>query len=393
MTDDIQPPPPPEPPVPPPPYDYTYGYPPLPPPPPLFDPDRPFPGFGIAILLCVLFLFCTQVPGAVVAVILLVFFVIANPAKFQGLDDPMALLATPEASLAMGAAVFVTQICVIAFSLLALRICFGRDWARRVAFRWPGWTPVLLTLASIPAFVLMANLVAAWVAQGLAAGGKPNPADPLKLIEELVTSWPVVVGILLIGVGPGIGEELWCRAFLGRGLIGWYGVATGVVMASFLFGAIHVLPIQVAYASLMGLWLHYVYLTTRSLWMPILVHALNNSLAILSVKLPALGAMNEGVQAAATGPWSGQVLPILAFVVLFVAAGWALYRTRGQLVGPGDWRPPFLSVDCPPPGVGVEVGHARLGPAGALLVCLAFLGCLAVLYSLAAGQVAPVVAN
>ena len=31
----------------------------------------------------------------------------------------------------------------------------------------------------------------------------------------MIGYWPWYLGVLIIGIGPGIGEELFCRAFLG----------------------------------------------------------------------------------------------------------------------------------------------------------------------------------
>src|SRR5207244_1470775 len=93
-------------------------------------------------------------------------------------------------------------------------------------------------------------------------------------------TWPLPIAILIIGFGPAIGEELWCRGFLGRGLVGNYGPVAGAFLTSFLFGLIHIEPRQAMVAMLMGLVLHYTYLMTRSLLVPMLLHLLNNSLAV-----------------------------------------------------------------------------------------------------------------
>ena len=99
----------------------------------------------------------------------------------------------------------------------------------------------------------------------------------------MIGYWPWYLGVLIIGIGPGIGEELFCRAFLGRGLIAKHGVIPGVLLTSLLFGLMRIEPRQVIYAPVMGILLHFVYLTTHSLLMPMLIHTLNNSLSALAV--------------------------------------------------------------------------------------------------------------
>src|SRR5262249_39089254 len=76
----------------------------------------------------------------------------------------------------------------------------------------------------------------------------PRPFGDLdKGMEELVQdarSWYLPVAVLVIAVMPAFSEEIWCRAFLGRGFVGQYGVVVGVMLASYFFGAIHILPHQ-----------------------------------------------------------------------------------------------------------------------------------------------------
>jgi hypothetical protein len=165
---------------------------------------------------------------------------------------------------------------------------------------------------------------------------------------EMAAHWPFWFAVLVIGLGPGIGEELWCRGFLGRGLVGHYGWIAGIGLTSLLFGIMHLDPPQVVGTMILGLWLHYVYLMSRSLWLSMFVHLVNNSLAVGMAKYAsALKPLDDA--------------PIPYQVALFATAGlvlagvvWALYQSRARLVSvvPGDgpaWRPDFPSVEPPPP--------------------------------------------
>ena len=125
-----------------------------------------------------------------------------------------------------------------------------------------------------------------------------------------------------------------------------------VLMTSFLFGLIHILPCQGIMAAVMGVVLHYVYLTTRSLVAPMLLHFFNNA---LSVTLPRLQENFEprGASEAFTYAAAGLVL---------VAVAYALYESRARLVatdGGVPWRPPHPGVACPPPGSNTVVVAPR----------------------------------
>src|SRR5262249_58365629 len=121
---------------------------------------------------------------------------------------------------------------------------------------------------------------------------------------------------------PGVSEELWCRAFLGRGLVGKYGVFWGMLMASFFFGAIHGDPRQATYAAAMGVVLHSIYLFSRSLLVPMLLHFGNNALGIALTRIEALKALDSAEDV----PW----LLFAAAAVLLALCLVAFWQSRAR---------------------------------------------------------------
>ena len=317
-------------------------------------PPKPHPGFWWSVLWCIGFLFVTQVPGALVAAGILVVYSLMNPAAAQAAGTADTLLASPIASVALAAAFLVTEILVISVSLLVIRLVVGRDWTRQLAVRRPSLSHVVLAVASLPGLVVLANGAYLLLKRVLPDFSKLlGLPDMMGQVTEVFTRWPWPFGVLVIGLGPGIGEELWCRGFLGRGLVGKYGVVLGVIFSSFFFGLIHVDPVQGSMAMLMGLYLHFTYLATRSLWVPMLLHFLNNSLAVLSPRFTVLEALDAD--------------PAKAPAHLFVAASalvgvviWALYTSRARLAPQGAaglWRPAAAGVEYPPEDSGLRVVH------------------------------------
>jgi membrane protease YdiL (CAAX protease family) len=380
------------------------------------------PSFWWALLWCIGLLLFTQVPAGLVAVVVLVVVALSDLDALGGGLDSSAVQA------ALGLAVVVAHVLIIAFSLLVLRIVAGRDWKRQVALRLPASSHVLLTLAAVPGFVVLGSasyrlikrglgfpsmdnlggLLAFWggitlalvvfgvghllcrvvlgrgwyraLTEGLSrlvkgylsvvlivafvglawfgylilfdlrllpsSGGLSGIED----LVELVSNWPVVVAVLVVGVMPALSEELWCRAYLGRGLVGTHGVFWGVVMTSFLFGLIHIDPCQGTMAMLMGLVLHTFYLLTRSLLVPMLVHFLNNSLAVVIARIPQVA----GLELRSFETPNEQLIlgaMLLAAALLLGACLWALYESRAQVVGPAGepaWQPANQGVALPP---------------------------------------------
>ncbi len=334
-------------------------------------PAKPHPGFWWSVLWCIGFLLVTQVPGAVVASAIFIVYTMTNPAAAKSADE---LIASPIASTALAAAFLVTEILVIGVSLLVIRLVVGRDWTRQLAVRTPSAAHVLLAIASLPGLVVLANGAYLLLKRALPDFSKLfGLPDMMSQVTAIFTQWPWPFGVLVIGVGPGLGEELWCRGFLGRGLVGRYGVVLGVVLTSFFFGLIHVDPCQGTMAMLMGLFLHFTYLATRSLWVPVLLHFLNNSLAVLSPKIPFLKTLDAD-------PATAPAHLFAAAAALLAVVCWALYTSRARLAPQGGgelWQPTATGVEYPPEGSGLGVVHPRPSAAAfglTLLALAAFAG-------------------
>lgn len=344
------------------------------------DPDappvaRPHPGFWMALLWCGAFLLTTQVPGAVLAGVILAVQMLANPAAAQEAKDPGAMLESRAAGVALGVAFFVTEFLVIGVSWLVIRLVVGRQWPRILAVRRPGVAHLVLVLLGFPAMVLLANGAFEVLRNVLHVPSVSDLGLPgMEEMTKVFNQWPSAFAVLVIGLGPGIGEELWCRGFLGRGLVGRYGWL-GVVATSFFFGLIHIDPCQGLMAMLMGLWLHFVYLTTRSLLVPMLLHFLNNSLAVVAGQSAFLKDIEENA--------GGIPRYVYATAGLLLAAvGYALYQSRARLAPANGfgrllWHPPYPGVEYPPAGSGTVVVHPRPSLAATLVACAGFLAFLA----------------
>lgn len=261
---------------------------------------------------------------------------------------------------------------VLCAAVLAAWLLAGFGWTRKLAAR-PA-RPADLLAAAVIFPVLVGGILIVY--EGLRGIFRAPGLESMKLggMEEMVEifgKWPLGFAVLVIGVGPGLGEELWCRGFLGRGLVGSHGAVLGVLATSFLFGFIHGDPCQGAMAMIVGLWLHFVYLTTRSLWLPILLHFLNNSLSVVASRIPSLRQLDA----------KPQEIPVLIYVtglLLFGCVAYALYQSRARLTArspdlPTLWRPAFEGVEYPPAGSGIRVLHPLPSVLASVLVCGAFL--------------------
>ncbi|NDV57692.1 CPBP family intramembrane glutamic endopeptidase [Bacteroides sp. 519] len=116
-----------------------------------------------------------------------------------------------------------------------------------------------------------------------------------NILEEtfstLQAGW---LGILCIAILGPILEELLFRGAITKVLLQKYNPTKAIILSALIFGIIHINPIQVVSAFLMGLLLGWIYYKTASLIPCILIHIINNSLSVyLSLKYPDVETTKE----------------------------------------------------------------------------------------------------
>lgn len=279
----------------------------------------------------------------------------------------------PSFSDVPGMVAFLGSVClalaVMGLATLTLGEVFGYDWPRRFYHSAPDEAPVVYSIGLLGAFFGLAivfNLGFHALGISKLLGGAGAGAD-MTGMEKMFNSWPYPVAVFLIGVLPSFSEEFFCRAFLGRGFVGKHGYVWGVILTSFLFGLIHIDPCQGSMAVIVGLVLHYIYLTTRSLVLPMLMHFINNSLAVTLSRLPEVSRLEHEAD---TIPW----WVFVSAAVLMVCVLWVLYHTRARLVAPEGvdvWKPEYPGVVCPPAESGTTV-QAPVSAVGLVVVVVAF---------------------
>jgi len=182
-----------------------------------------------------------------------------------------------------------------------------------------------------------------------------NNMNVNESIKPLGESAPIGLLLLVIAVAPAIGEELIFRGIIGRGLVARHGVVAGVIMTSLMFAAVHVHPAHVVALLPLAFFIHLVYMATRSILAPMLLHLLNNSLAVVMLKASATIPALEG---SAEPDMPAYVLLISAGIVGMV--GWTLWRSRIQYrMEDGElWNPGYSTIEIPPESVRASVSFA-----------------------------------
>jgi sodium transport system permease protein len=108
----------------------------------------------------------------------------------------------------------------------------------------------------------------------------PAPKGIAELMQELKTV-DLGLAILAIAVTPAFCEEIAFRGFLLSGFQRKGKIPLAILLSSFAFGIIHMIPQQVFNATLLGILLGAMCVQTRSLWPGVCYHFVHNSLVVL----------------------------------------------------------------------------------------------------------------
>ncbi|MEX0702178.1 MAG: CPBP family intramembrane glutamic endopeptidase, partial [Planctomycetales bacterium] len=240
----------------------------------------------------------------------------------------------------------------VLLAIAAARLRLGRAMLRKLSLRRVGVPHAALTLCA----VLPAALVAGqtnWCAQ-LAWERLCEWApglrwlDPMDVRQAVLTMldqlpWPVL--LLALAAAPAIAEEILFRGVIGRGLVARWGIAAGVAITSLLFCAIHIHPAHAVGVLPLAIVIHLMYLATRSFYVPMAIHFLNNSFALAAARSQAefeLPGMND----------AAPVPPLLfaASLACLLAILWTAWKSRVEFRLPNGeaWDPGFPTAEAPP---------------------------------------------
>jgi uncharacterized protein len=154
------------------------------------------------------------------------------------------------------------------------------------------------------------------------------------------TGFDLWILLLVAGVLVPIAEEVAFRGTLMRGLEWARGPIVAAVMSSLIFGLAHGAPAQVAAIIPLAWVLARVVQYTGSLWSSVIIHVLNNSLAV------GLGAFLQGKEFSALGgDVAGLKIPLplglagllLGVTALVIASFWLTPRTSPRPEGGSIW--------------------------------------------------------
>ena len=95
----------------------------------------------------------------------------------------------------------------------------------------------------------------------------------------------VILNLVMVAVAPALCEEIFFRGLVQRNLERAFGAVGGLVVTGVVFGLFHLRLSQALPLIILGIYLAYLTWRTGSLWVPIVVHFVNNAVIVAAAEI------------------------------------------------------------------------------------------------------------
>lgn len=163
--------------------------------------------------------------------------------------------------------------------------------------------------------VSIATIATAFMADSL-NGIMPETPEWFEDAMAQIMDAPVWITLISVSVFAPLFEEWLCRGLVLRGLLQKTSPAVAIAVSAAFFAVLHMNPWQALPAFLLGVLFGYVYYKTGSLKLTMLMHCMNNTMAVVFSKIPSLEEMESFTEVLSPWAYAG----IFAACVAFTAA-------------------------------------------------------------------------
>ena len=225
----------------------------------------------------------------------------------------------------------------IAPGIVAMALFYRRPLQVMGLDRAPSWLSILFILLfyviSIPAMNWLVHIneamsLPSWMSglENWMRSTEDAAAEATRNILDVNTVGSLIATIFVVGFMAGLSEEILFRGAMLRTMqdsrLGTHAV---VWIVAILFSALHMQFYGFVPRMVLGLWLGYLFVWSRSLWVPIIAHTLNNSTVVIFSYLTNKGIVPEGygdnigLPAEGAFPW----LALVSLIASIIIAIWA----------------------------------------------------------------------
>ncbi|MFH1320635.1 MAG: CPBP family intramembrane glutamic endopeptidase [Bacteroidota bacterium] len=165
-----------------------------------------------------------------------------------------------------------------------------------------------------------------------------NAAKITEAFLNMKTTGDLLLNMLIIALLPAVGEELLFRGVIQRLFAEWTkNVHLGVIIAAVLFSTLHMQFYGFLPRMMLGILFGYLLVWSKSLWLPILCHFINNGAAVFFYYLSSKGIITFDSDTFGTG--EGETVFPLASAVIIAGLLFLLYRNEKRLEGTTEIQP------------------------------------------------------
>lgn len=161
--------------------------------------------------------------------------------------------------------------------------------------------------------VSVATIATSFMADGL-NGLMPETPEWFEKAMEQILDAPIWVTLISVSVFAPLFEEWLCRGMILRGLLQKTGPAAAIIVSAAFFAILHMNPWQALPAFILGLLFGYVYYRTGSLKLTMLMHCVNNTMAVVLSKIPSLEEAEGFTEVLSPWAYVGVLVACMAFV-------------------------------------------------------------------------------
>ncbi len=159
----------------------------------------------------------------------------------------------------------------------------------------------------------------------------PEPTGIWKKIFDMLNETMAqvfnnqIAGFLMVAIAAPILEESLFRGIILKALLKKYNPYVAILISAIVFGVFHMNPWQFLYATVLGLFLGYMYWKTKSLFYPIFIHFLLNSTMFFAAQMNDIKE-TEGLVENLTGNDLIQYLILVLLAVMIVVFAWIFFE-------------------------------------------------------------------
>ena len=222
-------------------------------------------------------------------------------------------------------------------AVAAMAIFYRRPLHAMCLDRAPGLKAILVVLVfevlSLPAMNWLVNVNEAMTLPSWMSGieqvmrtMEDSAADATEQLLDVNTLWQLISTVFVVGLMAGLSEEMLFRGAMQRTMQdSRLNAHAAVWITAILFSAFHMQFFGFVPRMVLGVWLGYLLVWTRSLWVPIIAHTLNNSTVVFFSYMANKGIIaddfgdNLGIPAPGDFPW----LAMLSLIASLALAIWA----------------------------------------------------------------------